>query len=79
MQAGEELGGHALPVHNHSRNLAVSRVLFIPLQKCGNAHGEMLVEAQGGNAQGMALLVVQQQERAATQNHAAFARSVRVG
>ncbi len=40
-------------------------MLFIPLQKCGNAHGEMLVTAMGGHEQGMALLVVQQQERSA--------------
>jgi hypothetical protein len=45
-------------------------VLFIPFQKYGDAHGEMLVSAMGGNAQGMAVLVVQQQERAAPQNDA---------
>src|SRR5258708_8467032 len=50
--------------------LSVSRVLFIPFQKYGDAHGEMLVSAMGGNAQGMAVLVVQQQERAAPQNDA---------
>ena len=50
--------------------LSVSRVLVIPFQKYGDAHGEMLVKAQGGNAQGMAVLVVQQQERAAPQNDA---------
>jgi hypothetical protein len=59
--------------------LSVSRVLFIPFQKYGDAHGEMLFSAMGGNAQGMAVLVVQQQERAAPQNDAAFARSVRAG
>ncbi len=45
-------------------------MLFIPFQKYGDAHGAMLVKAQGGNAQGMAVLVVQQQERAAPQNDA---------
>ena len=60
----------ALAVHDHSRDLAVSCVLFIPLQKYRDAHGEMLVSAMGGNAQGMAVLVVQQQERAAPQNDA---------
>jgi hypothetical protein len=48
----------------------IIRVLFIPFQKYGDAHGEMLVSAMGGNAQGMAVLVVQQQERAAPQNDA---------
>src|SRR5260221_3828642 len=50
--------------------LSVSCMLFIPLQKCGDAHGEMLVSTMGRYAEGMALLVVQQQERSATQNHA---------
>ena len=66
----EKHGGHALSNHNHPGDLAVSRVLFIPFQKYGDAHGEMLVSAMGGNAQGMAVLVVQQQERAAPQNDA---------
>ena len=70
MQAGEERGGHALAIYDHARDLAVSRVLFIPLQKCGDAHGEMLVSAMGSDEQGMAVLVVQQQERPAAQNHA---------
>jgi hypothetical protein len=35
-------------------------VLFIALQKCGDAYSEMLVSAMGGHEQGMALLVVQQ-------------------
>ena len=70
MQSGEELGGHTLTVHDHSRDLAVSRVLFILLQKCGDAHSEMLVSAVGGHEQGMALLVMPQQERSAAQDHA---------
>src|SRR5262249_5449779 len=39
-------------VSNHSRDLAVSRVLFIPFQKCGGTHGQMLVAAMGWNARG---------------------------
>ena len=50
--------------------LSVSRVLFIPFQKYGDAHGEMLVSAMGGNAQGMAVLVVEQQQRPAAQDDA---------
>src|SRR5438034_11712066 len=39
----------SLSIHNHPGDLAVSRVLFIPFQKYGDAHGEMLVSAMGGN------------------------------
>jgi hypothetical protein len=70
MELRKEFGGHALAVHNHARDLTVPCVLFILLQKCGNTQGEMLVPAMGGDKQRMALLVVQQQERPAAQNHA---------
>ena len=33
-------------------------MLFIPFQKYGDAHGEMLVSAMGGHEQGMAVLIV---------------------
>lgn len=52
MQPRQELGGHTLAVYNHSRDLAISRVLFIPFQKCGDTHGQMLVAAMGRNARG---------------------------
>jgi hypothetical protein len=45
-------------------------VLLIPLQKCGDAHGEMLVSAMGSSEEGMAMLVMEQQERSAAQDHA---------
>ncbi len=45
MQAGKGFGDHTLAVHDHSRDLFVPRVLFIPLQKCGEAHSKMLVAA----------------------------------
>jgi hypothetical protein len=59
MQAGEKFGSHALPIHDYSCNLAALCVLFIPLQKCGDAHGEMLISSMSGDKQRMALLVVQ--------------------
>jgi hypothetical protein len=45
-------------------------VLLIPLQKCGDAHGEMLVSAMGSGEEGMTMLVMEQQERSAAQDHA---------
>lgn len=59
MQAGEKFGGHALPIHNHSCNLAALCVLFIPLQKCGDAYSKMLISSMSGDKQRMALLIVQ--------------------
>src|SRR6266702_5458916 len=70
MQAGEEFGRHALPVHDEPCDAGVLHLLLIARQEYGHSHREMLVPAMGGHTQGMALLVVQQQERSAAQNHA---------
>ena len=52
VQAGEKFGSHPLAIYDHWRDLAVSHVLFIQLQKCGDAHGEMLVAALNGPVHG---------------------------
>ena len=59
VQARQEFGGHALPVHDHSCDLGVPHLLFITCQKCGDTCDEMLVAAMGGDKQWVALLVVQ--------------------
>src|SRR5258708_8892637 len=70
MQASEEFSGHALPIHDHSCDLTVLRVLFIARQECGDAHCEMLVPSMSGDEEGMAVLVVEQQQRSAAQDDA---------
>src|SRR5260370_2946406 len=70
MQTGEEFGGHALPIYDHSCDLTVIRVLLIARQECGDARSEMLVPSMGGDEQRMAVLVVEQQERSASQDDA---------
>lgn len=70
VQARQEFGGHALAIHNHPCDLAVSRMLFIPLQKCGNARCQMLIATMGSGEERMTVLVMQQKERSATQDDA---------
>jgi hypothetical protein len=59
--------------------LSVLRVLFIARKARGDAHCEMLVPSMSGDEEGMTVLVVEQQQRSAAQDDAAFARSVREG
>ena len=51
------------PIHDHSCDLTVLRVLLIARQECRNARSEMLVPSMGGDEQGMAVLVVERQDR----------------
>ncbi len=59
MQVGEKFGGHALSIHDHSCDVAVSGVLLITCQQRRNSCSEMLVSPMGGDEKGMALLIVQ--------------------
>lgn len=59
--------------------LSVLCMLCIAGQERGDSRREMLVPSMSGDEQGMALLIVQQQERSAAQDNAAFARSVHAG
>ncbi len=54
-------------------------MLLIAGQERGDSRFEMLVPSMSGDEQGMAQLIVQQQERSAAQDNAAFTRSVHAG
>jgi len=69
VQACQEFGGHAFAIHDHSCDLGISHMLLIACQKCGDASDEMLVTAMGGHEEGMAVLIVQQQQCSAAQDH----------
>src|SRR5579885_2432417 len=69
MQVGKEFGSHTLPIHDHACHLTGSHTLFIACQECRDSYSEMLVAAVGGDEKGMAVLIMQQEERPATQDH----------
>ena len=69
VQPRQEFGGHPLAIDNHPCHLAVPHKLLKVRKVGGNTCGEMLITAMGGDKQGMAVLVMQQEERSTAQDN----------
>src|SRR5258708_37587630 len=70
MQSYQERGGHALAIYDHPCDVGVLHVLLIALKQRRNTHRQVLISPMGRDQEGMAMLVVQQEERPAPQDDA---------